>query len=63
MLAAIEQHVKQIHATGRDPLAIGLSRCAHLLVPKIMAGLGTTTAKRWLKARDGAAAPKKPRKK
>ena len=51
VLDAIATHVKQVHATARDDLAVGLSRCAHPKVATIMSALGTTTAKRWLKAR------------
>jgi hypothetical protein len=50
VIDAIATHVKQVHSTARDDLAVGLSRCAHPKVPAIMTALGTTTAKRWLKA-------------
>jgi hypothetical protein len=51
VLEAIATHVKQVHSGARDDLAVGLSRCAHPKVAGIMSALGTTTAKRWLKAR------------
>lgn len=50
VIDAIATHVKQVHATARNDLAVGLSRCAHPKVPAIMTALGTTTAKRWLKS-------------
>jgi hypothetical protein len=58
VLQAIAKNLKGIHTSHRDALAVELSRCADPLVPTIMTGLGTTTAKQWL-AKHGAKAATK----